>query len=335
MKAPNYPPIDYDAQFKRLIRLYFPQYMAFYMPETNLAIDWSKGYVFLDKELEEIRAADDKKADKRADFLVKVFLKDGKEQWILIHLEVQSYFETGFSKRMFVYFYRALDRFDKRIIAGALYVNNQIPRNFNQYHYEFFGTELSYKFNTFKVIDYQNREQELEENPNIFALVTLACLYIIKTKKGQNAAEQRKSLKFKLILLLYKRGYDKKEITDLFNFIRIMLTLPKQLENKWKIEVMKSTQSTTEEYPEIPEGLADFFATGLYGMTMDELLAKTTKEAQAEAQAEAKRIEEQKDLEMQKSVIRLHQKLNLDAATIADVLDKDIKWVEKILRKNA
>lgn len=232
MKTPRYPPVDYDGQFKRLVRFYFPQFMDFFLSHIHAKIDWSKEYEFLDKELEEIKAGAEDKDDKRADFLVKTFLKDGSEKWILIHLEVQSYFETDFCKRMFIYFYRALDRFKKEIIAGAIYVNDRIPKKFDCYEYDFHGTELRYKFNTFKVTDYQGREEELEKNPNIFALVTLACLYVIRTKKGESAAQQRKSLKFNLFKLLLSRGYSDKEVIDLADFIKIIITLPKQLEKE-------------------------------------------------------------------------------------------------------
>jgi hypothetical protein len=43
-----------------------------------------------------------------ADVLVKVFLKDGSEKWLLIHIEVQGYYEKEFGRRMFIYNYRIL-----------------------------------------------------------------------------------------------------------------------------------------------------------------------------------------------------------------------------------
>ena len=37
---------------------------------------------------------------------VKVRLKDGTEEWLLIHVEVQGTHEEDFDRRMFRYFYR-------------------------------------------------------------------------------------------------------------------------------------------------------------------------------------------------------------------------------------
>jgi hypothetical protein len=49
------------------------------------------------------------KVNRERDCLInylKFYLKDGKEQWILIHLEVQGKKEEDFPKRMFTYGYR-------------------------------------------------------------------------------------------------------------------------------------------------------------------------------------------------------------------------------------
>ncbi len=38
------------------------------------------------------------------DKLVQVTLKDGNEQWILLHIEVQAQSESEFDRRMFAYY---------------------------------------------------------------------------------------------------------------------------------------------------------------------------------------------------------------------------------------
>ena len=45
------------------------------------------------------------------DKLVRVQLQDGREQWVLVHVEVQMQPAIGFPERMFVYHYRIRDRF--------------------------------------------------------------------------------------------------------------------------------------------------------------------------------------------------------------------------------
>jgi hypothetical protein len=48
------------------------------------------------------------------DKLVKVHLNNGSEQWVLVHVEVQTQHAIGFPERMFVYHYRIRDRFGAR-----------------------------------------------------------------------------------------------------------------------------------------------------------------------------------------------------------------------------
>jgi hypothetical protein len=46
-------------------------------------------------------------------------------------------------------------------------------------------------------------------------------------------------IKLTLILMLYRRGYNKKQIVQLFSFIDWLITLPKDLENKITDEIIK------------------------------------------------------------------------------------------------
>ena len=62
------------------IETYFRECIEFFFP-TATEIDWERGYNFLDKELQQ----------RFVDKFVQVWLKDVTEQWVLIHLEVQSY----------------------------------------------------------------------------------------------------------------------------------------------------------------------------------------------------------------------------------------------------
>ncbi|MFN8673436.1 MAG: hypothetical protein U0457_15300 [Candidatus Sericytochromatia bacterium] len=59
------------------------------MPELYQEIDFQKGYEFLDGELNKIKIKSSSK-NRRSDKLVKVYLKDGSEKYILIHIEVQG-----------------------------------------------------------------------------------------------------------------------------------------------------------------------------------------------------------------------------------------------------
>ena len=70
------PRTDFDSPWKEAIEQYFQDFLAFFFPAMHAGIDWTKGYEFLDKELE--RVVHDAMLGRRyADKLVKVFLPDG------------------------------------------------------------------------------------------------------------------------------------------------------------------------------------------------------------------------------------------------------------------
>jgi hypothetical protein len=90
----------FDEAWKQIIERFFPEFLRFFAPEVYEAIDFQKSFTFLDTEMAQF----DKQALKGAkvvDKLVKAFLKDGSEQWILIHIEVQGDADADFAQRMF------------------------------------------------------------------------------------------------------------------------------------------------------------------------------------------------------------------------------------------
>jgi hypothetical protein len=88
---------------------------------------------YLDKELAELYPEPEKKSNTRVvDKLVKVFRKDGAEEWVLIHIEAQGETKSEdrpfFSERMFRYFYRCLDKYRRPIAAIALFTGPDARR---------------------------------------------------------------------------------------------------------------------------------------------------------------------------------------------------------------
>jgi len=93
--------------------------IPFFFPVAASQIDWVKEYEFLDKELHQV-LRDEDLGRRYADKLVNVWIENGQETFVLVHVEVQEQVDIGFSERMFVYNYRFYDRFRKPIVSLAV-----------------------------------------------------------------------------------------------------------------------------------------------------------------------------------------------------------------------
>ncbi|MFM6816560.1 MAG: hypothetical protein ACKPKB_10135, partial [Dolichospermum sp.] len=68
--------------------------------------------------------------------------------------------------------------------------------------------------------------EELEQSNNIFAIVVMAHL---KTKATNSNLSAREQWKWNLARLLYEKGYNRKEIVDLYKVIDLMMALSEDL----------------------------------------------------------------------------------------------------------
>jgi hypothetical protein len=82
-------PDDLDSPWKEALELFLAPFLEFFFPRVHEGIDWKRGYVSLDKELQQI-VRDARVGRRLADKLFKVWRKDVREAWLLIHIEVQG-----------------------------------------------------------------------------------------------------------------------------------------------------------------------------------------------------------------------------------------------------
>jgi hypothetical protein len=215
---------NYDETWKEVIGAYFDSFLTFFYPEIYQQIDWTKNPISLDKELEQITASADSKT-RHADKLFQVWLLDNQEVWILIHVEVQSQYDKEFSQRMFIYNYRAFDLYHKPVISLAILGDETKNWRPSSYQYGLGSSQLIFNFSSVKLLDYQ--WEELEQSNNIFAIVVMAHL---RTKATNSNLSAREQWKWNLARLLYERGYNRKEIVDLYKVIDLMMALSPDLQ---------------------------------------------------------------------------------------------------------
>ena len=219
---------QYDTPWKEAVERYFPEFMAFYFGAAHAQIDWTRGYTFLEQELQAI-VRDAELGKRYVDKLVQVHRLSGQEDWIYIHLEVQGSAQAEFAKRMFVYNYRLFDRYDRPVASMAVLADDSTEWKPQQWGYEVLDCQMVIRFPVAKLTDYADQEQTLVDNPNPFALVTLAHLQTKATRKDPQA---RFEAKWKLVQLLYRRGWEKQRILDLFGVLDWMMTLPEHLKHQ-------------------------------------------------------------------------------------------------------
>ncbi len=345
-------PIDYDALLKDFITDFFPDLIAFANPLLYAAIDWDRGYVFLEQELINALRGKFKVRGKRrqTDKLVKVYLKNGLEHFVFVHIEFQHKKEKGFGRRMFVY--RALIglRYGlDNITAMAIFTGAPPPAEERSYYSDTFGTSIEYKFGTVIAAELEE-DRLLEVSNNPFALAMLAALYAYQSR---NKPKVRLGLKNQLFALVKSQDIGIDKIVKMLIFVRDYVNLPQKLENEFQ-ETQFSLVFPNAEAMTISKGTKEF-AVGLYehvfGYDPETLLKEEKKKAQElldkerqvviealrreeeglqKAEEERQKAEEER-LRLDNTIRYLHETVKMSAAEIATIVDKEIVYIEKLL----
>ena len=213
---------DADSPWKLILRQYFQQAIEFFFPNIAEQIDWTIPVEFLDKEFTQLTP--NSEIGKRfADQLVKVYQKGGNSIILLIHLEVQAEPEDIFPERIFTYLIRIFDYFHQIPISLAILCDSDKNWRPSEYNFTTFGSSLQFNFTSVKLLDYEERWNELEASQNVFATIVMTHL---KTQETKRSPAARKQWKLALIKRLYERGYDRSAILNLFTFVDWIMILP-------------------------------------------------------------------------------------------------------------
>ena len=243
---------DYDSPWKEVIELYFPRFLEFFFPLAYAEIDWTRPHEFLDTELQQLEP--DAEIGKRlVDKVAKVWLLDGEEAWVLVHVEVQGQYDSQFAKRMYTYNYRLFDRHQQQVISLAVLADEEANWRPSSYSYQLGGCRVSLEFPVAKLLDYEAQWETLEQTTNPFGVVVMAHL---KTKATHRNPESRLQWKLSLTRRLYERGYTREDIFGLFRFIDWVMVLPKELARSFKQEVRSYEEANRMRYVTSIERLA-------------------------------------------------------------------------------
>ena len=237
-------PDDYDSPWKEALEHYLPEFMAFYFPAAEAAIDWQPGHHFLDQELRQIvrEAALGKQT---VDKLVEVTRRDGEVGWVYIHIEVQSQRDPDFARRLFSYHSRIYQRYARPVASLAVLADTEANWRPQHFGYELFGCRLRLDFPVAKLLDWQDRIEALLAEDNVFAWVTAAHLL---TQRTRDDAQARYAAKWRLIRLLYQRNWDRPRILELLVIIDWLLHLPAPLAQRLRDDIERLEEETHMRY---------------------------------------------------------------------------------------
>ncbi|OAT79298.1 Rpn family recombination-promoting nuclease/putative transposase [Desulfotomaculum copahuensis] len=224
--------IDHDRLFKELLETFFTEFMVLFFPEAARAIDLTH-LKFLQQEIFTDVTAGEKH---KVDILVETRLK-GEPGLILLHVEPQSYVQTDFSARMFVYFSRLYEKYRRRILPVAVFAYDQVRDEPDSFEMGFtFLDVLKFRFYKLELKKLNWREYIQSDNPVAAALLS---------KMGFKPEEKVK-VKLEFMRMLARMTLDPARMELLAGFFETYLKLNRSEEVQYNRELGKLDRKEVE-----------------------------------------------------------------------------------------
>lgn len=211
-----------DALLKGAFEEWFADFLSFLYPSADTLFDFSREFVFMDKELHAvIPQRERRKGTRIADLLVKVYLKNGVEKWILLHTEIEGGSQQDFAFRLFQYHYRLLDRYHVPVETIAVFTGGKNQLRPTTYRYRGITTSILFRYKFYHIFDHTEAALLAMDNP--FALVVLACQKALSEGKipDESLGEERLTIAKTLLKHHYEHDRIIRFLLFLKNFIYI------------------------------------------------------------------------------------------------------------------
>ncbi|PWG78735.1 RpnC/YadD family protein [Pararcticibacter amylolyticus] len=207
-----------DELLKGAFEENFVDLLRFLYPDADDLFDFSKGFQMLDKELHTIVPDRERKGGSReADLLVKVWLKDGSPQLILLNVEVEGGNDPQFAYRAWQYNYRITDRYELPVATIVVYTGDKSQARPSEYCRKVLDTSIQFSYRSYHIFDHS--QEQLLGMDNIFALIVAACQKALLEKKlSEEALGEERSMIARALLLHQK--YDKDRILSFLEFLK-------------------------------------------------------------------------------------------------------------------
>lgn len=222
--------MDFDSPWKELLGHFFEEVIAFLLPRAYAEIDWSAEQEHLETEMRKLLAQAEV-GPRRFDTLVKVARK-GTGDPALLHVELQMQQEADFERRIFVYNYKGSDRYNLPVVSLAILGDANAAWRPETYIFDLWGCQTAFRFASVKLLDWRGREDELEGDPNPFAVFLLAHLKTLETRGGD---EKRAEWKARLAKNFQERELALEDRRQWYRLLDWLMELPTDLNDEiWK-----------------------------------------------------------------------------------------------------
>jgi len=138
---------------------------------------------------------------------------------------VQGAPEVDFAERMFIYYYRIRDRYQKPVISLAVLTDTQPSFRPKHYSDTIAGCSIRFEFETVKLLDWQDKTDQLLQHDNPFGLLIAAQLTAKLIKDGKNRVDN--------LIGYYRLATQKKlpreQVVQLVVFLEWIVALPEDL----------------------------------------------------------------------------------------------------------
>ena len=223
---------DYDGAWKEALRGHLREFMQKCFPTLAELIDWSREPDWLDKEISQIVGQAGHR-NRQVDLLFKVWLMDGREQWILCHLEIQTTYEADFPFRIDLYNSGLKWLFRRDVLTLVILADLKADWRPSEFHFELGGFGSDRRFPVCKVLDHLT--STWADDKSLVAEVARAQIAALRTTSDPVG---RFNAKTQLVRNLYTAGYNADQVREIFRLIDWMMHLRRDLSEQFQADLV-------------------------------------------------------------------------------------------------
>ena len=265
---------DFDGFWKDLIARFWREMLLSVIPDLYYAADLSVEPEFLDKELRDIMQSFSSQQDEHnpprfVDTLMKIMLKNGGDEWVLLHIEIQGAGGEDLPTRMHRYYCLLFAHHGRHPAALAILTAPRPKENKNFYEFSHFGTSLKYSYNCLDIESLNEEALKSSDNPFDVAL------YAARKAKQCRKNEMQKFVYLREFWTLLKaKGWTREDGKALLLFIERIINLKDEALQTEYIENYRELEEKRVAYVSwFEEGLKESYRRDAYLDTARKMLA--------------------------------------------------------------